>query len=84
MPDRIVFLDPEVKPPDYRVPRGRSGEGSGSALETLLNDLERIRRAREAYGDLPRSTDQEQFRFCLPPGSKETQARPRGAAPGCG
>lgn len=47
------YLDPEVKPPDYRVPRGRSGEGSFSALRTLLNDLERVRRAREAYGDLP-------------------------------
>jgi hypothetical protein len=46
-------LDPEVKPPNYRVPRGRSGVGSESALKTLLNDLERIRRAKEAYGDLP-------------------------------
>lgn len=45
--------DPEVKPPEYRVPRGRSGHGSKSALETLLKDLERIRRAKEAYGDLP-------------------------------
>jgi hypothetical protein len=48
-------LDPEVKPPEYRVPRGRSGHGSKSALETLLHDLERIRRAKEAYGDLPPS-----------------------------
>jgi hypothetical protein len=46
-------LDPDVKPPDYRVPRGRSGLGAQSALMTLLNDLERVRRAREAYGDLP-------------------------------
>lgn len=46
-------LDPEVKPPEYRVPRGRSGYGSQSALQTLLNDLERVRRAKEAYGDLP-------------------------------
>ena len=45
--------DPDVKPPEYRVPRGRSGHGSKTALETLLKDLERIRRAKEAYGDLP-------------------------------
>jgi hypothetical protein len=45
-------LDPEVKPPDFRVPRGRSGEGADSALETLLNDLERVRRAKEAYNEL--------------------------------
>ena len=50
------YLDPDVKPPYYRVPRGRSGVGSESALKTLLNDLERIRRAKEAYGDLPRPT----------------------------
>lgn len=50
---RTPSLDPEVKPPDYRVPRGRSGEGSHSALRTLLHDLERVRRAKEAYGDLP-------------------------------
>jgi hypothetical protein len=50
-------LDPDVKPPYYRVPRGRSGVGSESALKTLLDDLERIRKAKEAYGDLPpRST----------------------------
>ena len=46
-------LDPEVKPPDYRVPRGRSGHGAESALKTLLHDLDRVRRAKEAYGDLP-------------------------------
>ena len=46
--------DPDVKPPEYRVPRGRSGVGAQSALMTLINDLERIRRAKEAYGDLPR------------------------------
>jgi hypothetical protein len=63
MPDRIVYLDPEVKPPEYRVPRGRSGHGAQSALETLLKDLERIRRAREAYGDLPHSGDLPQYRF---------------------
>jgi hypothetical protein len=51
-------LDPEVKPPDFRVPRGRSGEGSDSALKTLLNDLERIRRAREAYAELLRPPPQ--------------------------
>ncbi len=50
--DPPLFLDPEVKPPHYRVPRGRSGEGASSALETLLADLERIRRAKEAYGEL--------------------------------
>ena len=49
-----VYLDPEVKPPHYRVLRGRSGEGSESAMKTLLDDLERIRKAKEAYGDLPR------------------------------
>ena len=63
MPDRIVYLDPEVKPPEYRVPRGRSGIGSKSALETLLKDLERIRRAKEAYGDVSRRSDDAQFRF---------------------
>ena len=52
MPE-AVFLDPEVKPPHYRVPRGRSGVGAESAMKTLLDDLERIRRAKEAYGDLP-------------------------------
>jgi len=55
-------LDPEVKPPEYRVPRGRSGVGAQSALETLLKDLERIRRAREAYGDAPRRAE-PWFRF---------------------
>jgi len=63
MPDRIVYLDPEVKPPEYRVPRGRSGVGAKSALDTLIQDLERIRRAREAYGDLPRPAENWQFRF---------------------
>lgn len=63
MPERIVFLDPEVKPPEYRVPRGRSGVGAQSALETLLQDLERIRRAKEAYGEVPRGSDELQFRF---------------------
>lgn len=55
--------DPEVKPPEYRVPRGRSGVGARSALETLLSDLERIRRAREAHGDLPAPTEGLQLRF---------------------
>ena len=63
MAEQIDFLDPEVRPPEYRVPRGRSGVGSQSALETLLNDLERIRRAKEAYGDVPRRYEQWQFRF---------------------
>ena len=63
MPDRIRYLDPEVKPPEYRVPRGRSGVGAKSALETLLHDLERIRRAREAHGDLPPRADELQLRF---------------------
>lgn len=52
LPEQPLFLDPEVKPPLYRVPRGRSGEGARSALETLLSDLERIRKAKEAYGEL--------------------------------
>lgn len=63
MPDRIVTLDPEVKPPEYRVPRGRSGVGAKSALETLMSDLERIRRAKEAYGETPRLVEQSQFLF---------------------
>lgn len=63
MPDRIVYLDPDVKPPEYRVPRGRSGVGAQSALETLLKDLERVRLAKEAYGDLPRRAETLQFRF---------------------
>lgn len=50
---KTPYLDPEVKPPYYRVPRGRSGVGSESALKTLLDDLERIRKAKEAYGELP-------------------------------
>lgn len=49
-----LLLDPEVKPPEYRVPRGRSGVGAQSALDTLVADMERIRRAKEAHGDLPR------------------------------
>lgn len=49
MQEPILYLDPEVKPPHFRVPRGRSGVGSQSALETLLADQERIRRAKEAY-----------------------------------
>lgn len=61
--DPIPYLDPEVKPPEYRVPRGRSGVGSQSALETLMKDLERIRRAKEAYGELPRRPETLQFRF---------------------
>ena len=46
--------DPEVRPPEYRVPRGRSGVGAMSALEQLMQDLERVRRAKAYYGDLPR------------------------------
>ena len=53
MPQRTPYFDPEVKPPDYRVPRGRSGRGAKEALETLLRDLDRVQRAKEAYGDLP-------------------------------
>ena len=63
MLDHIAYLDPEVRPPEYRVPRGRSGVGAQSALDTLLKDLERVRRAREAYGDLPRPAEKWQFRF---------------------
>ena len=63
MPDQILYPDPEVKPPEYRVPRGRSGVGSQSALDTLVKDLERIRLAKQAYGDLPRGVEGMQFRF---------------------
>jgi hypothetical protein len=63
MPEPIAYLDPDVKPPEYRVPRGRSGRGSQSALDTLVKDLERIRQAKEAYGDLPRRPDSRQFYF---------------------
>lgn len=63
MPDRAATLDPEVLPPDYRVPRGRSGVGAASALETLLKDLERIRKAREAWGDLLDEPHRRQFSF---------------------
>jgi len=63
MQDHTAPLDPEVKPPHYRVPRGRSGVGAQSALETLLKDLERIRRAREAYGDLPQGPERLLYRF---------------------
>jgi hypothetical protein len=58
MQEPILFLDPEVKPPEYRVPRGRSGVGAQSALETLLSDLERIRKAKEAYAQLFRGIEQ--------------------------
>jgi hypothetical protein len=63
MANRIEFLDPEVRPPEYRVPRGRSGVGAETALETLLNDLERIRRAKEAYGEPAERAESWQFRF---------------------
>lgn len=63
MVDPIPCLDPEVKPPEYRVPRGRSGVGAQSALETLIKDLERVRRAKEAYGETPRRPESWQFRF---------------------
>lgn len=62
MNEAIRSPDPEVKPPEYRVPRGRSGVGAQSALETLLKDLERIRRAKEAYGEAPSRPD-HWFRF---------------------
>jgi hypothetical protein len=61
--DPIPFLDPEVKPPEYRVPRGRSGVGAQSALDILLQDLERIRRAKEAYGETAERPQMLQFRF---------------------
>lgn len=63
MSEAVPFLDPEVKPPEYRVPRGRSGVGSKSALDTLLQDLERIRRAKEAYGDLAPLRAEQWFKF---------------------
>ena len=62
MQQRIHYLDPEVRPPEYRVPRGRSGVGAETALETLLSDMERIRRAKEAYGE-PERPESWQFRF---------------------
>lgn len=58
MQEPIIYLDPEVKPPHFRVPRGRSGVGSQSALETLLADLERIRKAKEGYNELFRSIEE--------------------------
>jgi hypothetical protein len=58
MEERILYLDPEVKPPEFRVPRGRSGVGAQSALDTLVADLERIRRAKEAYTELFRGLEQ--------------------------
>jgi hypothetical protein len=63
MQKRIEYLDPEVRPPEYRVPRGRSGVGADTALETLLSDLERIRRAKEAFGEAGERPDNWQFRF---------------------
>lgn len=63
MADRIQTLDPEVRPPEYRVPRGRSGVGSETALETLLSDLERIRRAKEACGEPAEQPPHWQFTF---------------------
>ena len=63
MQNRIEYLDPEVRPPEYRVPRGRSGVGAETALETLLSDMERIRRAKEAYGDPGDRLESWQFRF---------------------
>lgn len=57
MQQPVPFPDPEVRPPDYRVPRGRSGHGAKSALETFLKDLDRIRRAKEAWGELPPRQD---------------------------
>jgi len=53
-PPAAPLPDPDVKPPEYRVPRGRSGYGARAALDQLLQDLERVRRAKEFYGDLPR------------------------------
>jgi hypothetical protein len=58
----ILYLDPEVKPPDFRVPRGRSGAGAHSARETLLSDLERIRQAKEAYAQLFQHIEQAVLR----------------------
>jgi hypothetical protein len=58
MQEPILFLDPEVKPPDFRVPRGRSGVGAQSALDQLTADLERIRRAKEVYAQLFQEIEQ--------------------------
>jgi hypothetical protein len=37
--------------------------GAESALETLLSDLERIRQAKEAYGEPSERTERWQLRF---------------------
>lgn len=52
-------FDPEVKPPEFRVPRGRSGVGATSALETWVNDMQRIQRAKAAYGELYSQKDRQ-------------------------
>jgi hypothetical protein len=62
MDEPILFLDPEVKPPEFRVPRGRSGVGAQSALDTLVADLERVRKAREAYTRLLQDIEQAVMR----------------------
>ncbi|WP_299760830.1 hypothetical protein [Ramlibacter sp.] len=49
--------EPELKPPEFRVPRGRSGVGANSALETWVGDVQRIQRAKAAYGELYSSKD---------------------------
>lgn len=53
---QVLMPDPDVKPPEYRVPRGRSGHGAMAALDQLLKDLERVRLAKAFYGDAPRQT----------------------------
>jgi hypothetical protein len=63
MTEHLVHPDPDVKPPEYRVPRGRSGIGAQSALDTLLRDLERVRQAKQAWGDLPSGYEPLQLRF---------------------
>lgn len=50
-PPQQLRPDPDVKPPEYRVPRGRSGNGALSALDQWLKDLERVRKAKEFYGE---------------------------------
>ena len=56
-----AFLGQRSKAQDSEAKSG--ARTAQTALETLLRDLERVRLAREAYGDLPAASEQQQFRF---------------------